>query len=90
MECTEENYLHGINLVSGSFWSRFFVDDEEILKVDPGPHGFYGFGGFEDEIPNTHNPWVNSPNKMAPFDKEVRAITRESIHPTKWCPLRKR
>ncbi|XP_072018556.1 beta-1,3-glucan-binding protein-like [Amphiura filiformis] len=57
----------------------FFVDDEQILKIDPGPNGFYDFGKFATEVPNTHNPWENSPNKMAPFDQDFYIIMNVAV-----------
>lgn len=43
----------------------------ETLKVDPGVNGFWDYGAFGADNPGIDNPWVNSPNKMAPFDQEV-------------------
>ncbi|XP_072050510.1 beta-1,3-glucan-binding protein-like [Amphiura filiformis] len=58
---------------------RFFVDDALVVKIDPGPKGFYEFGGFAEEIPNTHNPWENSPNKMAPWDQDFHLIMNVAV-----------
>ena len=42
------------------------------MRVDPGPEGFWKFGEFDQDLPDPDsNPWRTSPNKMAPFDKEV-------------------
>ena len=53
-------------------WSthRFMVDGEEILRVDPGPGGFWDFGDF-DRKQGYNNPWQGA-SRMAPFDQEVR------------------
>ena len=46
------------------------VDGEEILRVDPGPGGFWDFGEF-DRKQGYNNPWQGA-SRMAPFDQEVR------------------
>ena len=46
------------------------VDGEEILRVDPGPGGFWDFGDF-DRKQGYNNPWQGA-SRMAPFDQEVR------------------
>ncbi|XP_018018860.2 beta-1,3-glucan-binding protein-like [Hyalella azteca] len=46
----------------------FYLDDAEILKVDPGTN-FWDFGGLASS--GYENPWRYG-TKMAPFDKEVR------------------
>ncbi|XP_070557751.1 beta-1,3-glucan-binding protein-like [Ptychodera flava] len=58
---------------------QFFVDDELVLVADPGDDGFYKFGGWHESIPDCDNPWVNSPNKMAPFDKEFYLIFNVAV-----------
>jgi len=58
---------------------KFFVDDEEILKVDPGDDGFYKYAGWDTSIPDSQNPWRNSPNKMAPFDREFYLILNVAV-----------
>ncbi|XP_072051802.1 beta-1,3-glucan-binding protein-like [Amphiura filiformis] len=57
----------------------FFLDDELVVRVDPGQGGFYDFGGFPTQIPNTDNPWENSPNKMAPFDQDFHLIMNVAV-----------
>jgi len=60
----------------------FFLDDEEILTVDPeqeGHDGFWSFGEFEDKVPGSTNPWVGSSSKMAPFDKEFYIILNVAV-----------
>nr|XP_002730539.1 PREDICTED: beta-1,3-glucan-binding protein-like [Saccoglossus kowalevskii] len=59
--------------------TKFFVDDELILKVDPGKDGFYKYGGWHESIPDVMNPWANSPNKMAPFDKEFYIVMNVAV-----------
>ncbi|XP_072023402.1 beta-1,3-glucan-binding protein-like [Amphiura filiformis] len=71
--------FHKYGLEWTPFNIKFFVDDEEILKADPGPYGFYDFGKFGEELPNTHNPWANSPNKMAPFDQDFYIIMNVAV-----------
>lgn len=51
---------------------RFYVDDEEILRVDPGPDGFWKFSGLDETTYD--NPWREG-SRMAPFDQEVRMLT---------------
>jgi len=53
---------------------KCFVDDVEILNVDPGTGGFWEFGEFDTLAPGSDNPWRLSENKMAPFDQEVMII----------------
>ena len=48
---------------------RFAVDGEEILRVAPGPGGFWELGGF-DQRAAYDNPWKGA-SRMAPFDQEV-------------------
>ena len=48
------------------------VDGEEVLRVDPGPSGFWNFGGF-DQRQGYDNPWQGA-SRMAPFDQEVRSV----------------
>jgi len=52
---------------------KFFVDDQEILDVDPGT-GFWEYGEFDTVAPGSDNPWRLSKNKMAPFDQEVMML----------------
>ncbi|PVD32830.1 hypothetical protein C0Q70_08277 [Pomacea canaliculata] len=51
---------------------KFYVDDEEILRVDPGPDGFWKFSGLDETTYD--NPWREG-SRMAPFDQEVRMLT---------------
>lgn len=48
----------------------FGVDDVEIGRIDPGPGGFWEYGGFEAAAPGIDNPWRGG-TKMAPFDQQV-------------------
>lgn len=48
---------------------RFYVDDEEILKVEPDEGGMWVYGGL-DQIQGYDNPWAGS-SRMAPFDEDV-------------------
>ena len=47
-----------------------YIDGNEVLDVDPGT-GFWDFGEFDKIAPGSENPWINSNNKMTPFDQEV-------------------
>jgi hypothetical protein len=49
---------------------RFAVDDVEMGRIDPGPGGFWDFGGFAEAAPGIDNPWRYG-SKMAPFDQQV-------------------
>ncbi|XP_072050498.1 beta-1,3-glucan-binding protein-like [Amphiura filiformis] len=55
------------------------VDSKVVMRADPGPNGFYDFGDFANRAPNTQNPWENSPNKMAPFDREFYIIMNVAV-----------
>ncbi|XP_041475277.1 beta-1,3-glucan-binding protein-like isoform X3 [Lytechinus variegatus] len=57
---------------------KFFVDDEEILSVDPGS-GFWEFGEFADQAPGIDNPWGHSTNKFTPFDQEFYLILNVAV-----------
>nr|XP_006811298.1 PREDICTED: beta-1,3-glucan-binding protein-like [Saccoglossus kowalevskii] len=59
--------------------TKFFVDDKLTLEVDPGEDGFYKYGGWHESIPDVMNPWANSPNKMAPFDKEFYLVMNVAV-----------
>ena len=49
---------------------RFYVDDVEVLHVNPGDGGFWEYGNYHNELPEENNPWIGG-SKMAPFDKPV-------------------
>ncbi|XP_064620833.1 beta-1,3-glucan-binding protein-like [Lineus longissimus] len=57
---------------------RFFLDGEEILKVDPGANGFWSFGEFDTGLPGNDNPWQGA-SKMAPFDQEFYFIMNVAV-----------
>ncbi|CAH1786239.1 unnamed protein product [Owenia fusiformis] len=58
---------------------KFFLDDEEILHVDPGPDGFWKYGEFDERVPGSESPWKNAASKMAPFDKEFYLIMNVAV-----------
>ncbi|CAM9735120.1 unnamed protein product [Lampetra fluviatilis] len=53
--------------------TKFLLDGEETLKVNPTADGFWGLGAFPNNI---DNPWKGR-GKMAPFDQDVRMRTWE-------------
>ncbi|XP_077861477.1 beta-1,3-glucan-binding protein-like [Saccoglossus kowalevskii] len=57
---------------------KFFLDDEEILHVDPGEGGFWEYGEFEESLPESDNPWLEG-DKMAPFDQEFYIIMNVAV-----------
>nr|XP_054764484.1 beta-1,3-glucan-binding protein-like isoform X1 [Lytechinus pictus] len=57
---------------------KFYVDDEEILSVDPGS-GFWEFGEFAEQAPDIGNPWEHSSNKFTPFDQEFYLILNVAV-----------
>jgi hypothetical protein len=65
---------------------KFFVDDKEILSVDPGKDGFWGLGEFE-KSGNGHydNPWAGR-GKMAPFDQEFHLVLNVAVGGTAYFP----
>jgi hypothetical protein len=46
-------------------------DGQEMMRVEPGPGGFWTYGKLDTELPPESNPWQYSSNIMAPFDEEV-------------------
>nr|KAG5688615.1 hypothetical protein BaRGS_033431 [Batillaria attramentaria] len=56
---------------------KFTVDGEEILKVDPGPEGFWKFSEF-DQVDGLENPWAQG-SHMAPFDQEYYLILNVAV-----------
>ncbi|CAK8694096.1 unnamed protein product [Clavelina lepadiformis] len=86
-------YMKTTQEVHGSFGSEFhtytldwdedgitcYVDGNQILHVDPGDEGFWGFGEFDDSAPGSNNPWITSNNKMAPFDQEFYLIINLAV-----------
>ncbi|CAH1786670.1 unnamed protein product [Owenia fusiformis] len=64
---------------------QFFLDGEQILKVDPGPGGFWKFGEFDTRTPGSDNPWRNG-TRMAPFDKEMYLIINVAVGGTAYFP----
>ncbi|CAH1801999.1 unnamed protein product [Owenia fusiformis] len=58
---------------------QFWIDGESIMTADPGPNGFFNFGGWDQRFGSETNPWQNSPNKMAPFDKPFYLVMRVAV-----------
>ena len=47
--------------------------------MDPGNDGFWNLGEFESAAPGIDNPWIESQNKMVPFDTEFYLILNVAI-----------
>ncbi|CAB3369581.1 Hypothetical predicted protein [Cloeon dipterum] len=61
--------FHNFQLEWTPDFIRFGVDGEEIGRIDPGPGGFWEYGGFAANLPEVDNPWRFG-TKMAPFDQQ--------------------
>jgi len=59
--------------------ATFYLDDQEVLKVDPGSDGFWSFGEFEANNPGIDNPWVNSDDYMTPFNQEFYILLNVAV-----------
>ncbi|KAL5013320.1 hypothetical protein ScPMuIL_007590 [Solemya velum] len=62
---------------------KFYLDDELILNVAPGPGGFWDLGNLGQL--NFNNPWQGRP-KMAPFDQEFFIILNVAVGGTAFFP----
>ncbi|CAH1802561.1 unnamed protein product [Owenia fusiformis] len=58
---------------------QFWIDGESIMTADPGPNGFFNFGGWDQRFGPETNPWQYSQNKMAPFDKPFYLIMNVAV-----------
>ncbi|XP_011669703.1 beta-1,3-glucan-binding protein [Strongylocentrotus purpuratus] len=63
---------------------KFYVDGELLLTADPGADGFWDYGEFASKAPGVQNPWENSPNKLAPFDREFYLILNVAVGGTNY------
>jgi len=56
---------------------KFSIDDDVISTIAPSADGFWGVGGFPENIPN---PWVGADNfKMAPFDQRFHFVINVAV-----------
>merc|ERR1712136_444635 len=62
--------------------ATFYLDDQEVLKVDPGSDGFWSFGEFEAGNPGIDNPWENSDDYMTPFNQEFYILLNVAVDGT--------
>nr|XP_002740986.2 PREDICTED: beta-1,3-glucan-binding protein-like [Saccoglossus kowalevskii] len=58
--------------------TRFYLDDEELMHVDPGEGGFWEYGDFDKNLQDADNPWRGG-TKMAPFDEEFYIIMNVAV-----------
>ncbi|GFO26158.1 beta-1,3-glucan-binding protein-like [Plakobranchus ocellatus] len=76
--------LHFGPFVEANQWmkahaTKFSVDGQEILAVDPGTKGFWDFGEFEKNGQGKwDNPWAAG-GRMAPFDQEFYIIMNVAV-----------
>ncbi|KAJ8019722.1 Beta-1,3-glucan-binding protein [Holothuria leucospilota] len=73
----DDFHKYGLEWTTDSL--TFYLNDVETLKVDPGVNGFWDYGGFSADNPGIDNPWVNSTNKLAPFDQEFYIILNVAV-----------
>lgn len=59
--------------------ATFYIDDKELLKVDPGSEGFFSYGEFDTANPGIDNPWTNSNDKMTPFNQEFYILLNVAV-----------
>ncbi|XP_070564349.1 beta-1,3-glucan-binding protein-like isoform X2 [Ptychodera flava] len=76
-----EFHKYGLTWTEDSM--TFYLDDQEILHVDPGKNGFWEYGNFHKDAPNADNPWQGA-TKLAPFDQEFYIIMNVAVGGTNY------
>jgi len=59
--------------------ATFYLDDKEVLKVDPGKDGFWDYGEFDSNNPGIDNPWMNSNDYMTPFNQDFYILLNVAV-----------